>query len=186
MTSTGLVGRRIPCTYLLIIVARVMATTKCKPVRNCRRRRPRPSTAPPNKTDSVVARIHQMRQANCAAPRRSRIHRLRRTASSAARAWHPATGASRESIGKLLCCQRSRGLRDIPFRSGLTACSSDHCRLNCGYLGRTARRPGQYLPTPPFTPVRRAQPRSAHGRDGCSREPVRRRAASPGWRCRDG
>lgn len=150
MTSTGLVGRRIPCTYLLIIVARVMATTKCKPVRNCRRPRQRSSTAPPNKTDSVVARIHQMRQANCAKPRRTSIHRPRRTASSAARASHRATGASRESIEKLLCCRRSRSLRDIAFVQAWRPGDQTDGRPDCGYLGRNARRPGQHLPTPLF------------------------------------
>src|SRR5271163_3070131 len=85
MTSTGLVDRIAPSRYLLIIVATVMAATKCKLGENCCRRLQQSSATPPRRAERVMQRIHKMFQGNCVTPRRPDAERLRREASSVER-----------------------------------------------------------------------------------------------------
>ena len=65
MTSTGSVDRMTPSRYLLIIVARVIAATKCKLGANCCRWSVRPPPTPSRRAARVIQRILKMFQGNC-------------------------------------------------------------------------------------------------------------------------
>ncbi len=65
MTSTGSVDRMTPSRHLLIIVARVIAATKCKLGANCCRWSVRPPPTPSRRAARVIQRIFKMFQGNC-------------------------------------------------------------------------------------------------------------------------
>ncbi|MDT5310766.1 MAG: hypothetical protein QOE48_6490 [Mycobacterium sp.] len=65
MTSTGSVDRMTPSRHLLIIVARVIAATKCKLGANCCRWSVRPPPTPSRRAARVIQRILKMFQGNC-------------------------------------------------------------------------------------------------------------------------
>ena len=65
MTSTGSVDRMTPSRHLLIIVARVIAATKCKLGANFCRWWVRPPPTPSRRAARVIQRIIKMFQGNC-------------------------------------------------------------------------------------------------------------------------
>ncbi len=82
MTSTGSVEQIIPSRYLLIIVARVIAATKCKLCENCGRGPSRSLTTLSRRAELGFQRIHMLSQANCVTIRRLRAQRPRQVVSS--------------------------------------------------------------------------------------------------------
>jgi len=82
MTSTGSVEQITPSTYLLTIVATVIAATKCKLVGGSRRRPQRSFAARPMCRELFMQRIHKTCQANCVTFRGVCAQRPRQVASS--------------------------------------------------------------------------------------------------------
>src|SRR5580693_578097 len=82
MTSTGSVEQITPSTYLLTIVATVIAATKCKLVGGSRRRPQRSFAARPMCRELCMQRIHKTCQANCVTFRGVYAQRPQQVASS--------------------------------------------------------------------------------------------------------